>query len=394
MLRRSARVFILLLTTALSAGVVWRVTINEQERGRARMASAHVDATAADALFLLADLRASLHAYVAPGQGDAFWSARAAGLLDAVRTRLLEIDAASSAAGYPLARALDGMDRLEAAELRAREYARQAQPLAAGDIIFTEARDLIDAVSRELSGARQMMARASAAREAGTANEQSLLAGALMSVWIVSLILLVPVPRAADAAAAAPATTQSITEVPQTPPAPTEALVEQSVPPPEPAVAPSATPVFRALADLCGDVGRVSDASELDPILARAADLLGATGLVVWLLSDDEQTLAPAVAHGYQPHQLARMGTVPLTADNLTVSAFRTAAPATRAGAGDRPAAVAVPMVSSTGPSGVLAAEVRQGEDLEQAAALAAVVAAQLANLFPAPERLAERTAT
>lgn len=395
MLRRSARVIVLLLTTALTAGAVWRVTTNEQARGRARMASQHVDATASDAAYLLADLRSSLHAYVAPGQSEAFWSARATGLLDAVRARLLEIDAASGAAGYPMAEALDGMDRLAASEVRAREYAKTGQPRAAGDIIFTESRDLIDAVSRELSAARQAMARASSAREAGMANEQSLLAGALMSVWIVALILMVPVPRTAEAAPAPGVTTLSIAESkpPEPPPAPV--VVEAPAPAPEPAPAvPSPTPVFRALAELCGDLGRVSDASDLDPVLARAAGLLGAKGLVVWLLADDGQSLSPAVAHGYAPNALARMGAVPLTDDNLTVSAFLSRTPATSAAAPNRPAAVAVPIVSATGPSGVLAAEVQQAGDLEQVAALAAVVAAQLANLFPAPEQIAERSAT
>jgi hypothetical protein len=172
-------------------------------------------------------------------------------------------------------------------------------------------------------------------------------------------------------------------------------VIEAETPAPEPAaVAPSPTPVFRALADLCGDLGRVSDAGDLDPLLARAASLLGAKGLVVWLLSGDGQSLSPAVAHGYDSTVLARMGSVPLSADNLTVSAFRSKAPATSPAASDRPAAVAVPIVSATGPSGVLAAEVQQADDLEQLAALAAVLAAQLANLFPAPaEQVAERTA-
>ena len=77
MLRRSVRMFVLLLTVAATAGIVWKATTNEQMRGRGRLASQQMDATAADALYTLADLRSSLHAYVAPGQGHDFWSARA-----------------------------------------------------------------------------------------------------------------------------------------------------------------------------------------------------------------------------------------------------------------------------------------------------------------------------
>ena len=106
MLRRSVRIFVLLLTVAVTAGVVWRATTNEQMRGRARLASQQMDATAADALFTLADIRSSLHAYVAPGQGYDFWSARARSGLDALRARLAEVDKAATAAGHPARRRL------------------------------------------------------------------------------------------------------------------------------------------------------------------------------------------------------------------------------------------------------------------------------------------------
>ncbi|MCC7181189.1 MAG: hypothetical protein IT177_22620 [Acidobacteria bacterium] len=421
MRRLPARLFVLLLTTLLTAGAVWRVTTNEQTRGRARMASQHADATAAEATWLLADLRASLHAYVAPGQSESFWSARAADLLDNVRARLLEIDPASTAAGYSLATALDGVDRLAASARRAQDYARTGQPLAAGDIIFVEARDLIDAMTRELSSARQSMARATSAREAGMTNEQSLLAGAVMAVWIVALILLVPVPRAAGPPPTTPVTTLSLADVkaPESPPVPAAvvnpattpaaavaessglaAAVTAEGPAPAPPVvvaapqAPGPTPVLRDLASLCGDLGRVSEAGDLEPLLARATTLLGAKGLVVWLLTDQTQGLAPAFAYGYDPVVMARMGAVALSADNLTASAFRSGVPATSPATSDRAAAVAVPIVTANGPAGVLAAEVRPEADIDQSVALAAVVAAQMANLFPAPEPLAERAAT
>ena len=113
--------------------------------------------------------------------------------------------------------------------------------------------------------------------------------------------------------------------------------------------------------------------------------MLDARGVVVWLLAEDRQELVPAVAHGYDPQVLARLGPLTLTVDNLTASAFRTAAPATSGAAADHQAAVAVPILSATGPSGVLTAEVHGSGDLDRAVAIASVIAAQLANLFPAP---------
>jgi hypothetical protein len=391
MLRRSVRILVLLLTIAVTAGVVWRATANEQVRGRARLASQQMDAAAADALFTLADFRSTLHAYVAPGQGYDFWSARAKAQLDSLRARLADIDQAASAANHPLTGVSEGVDKLVSAERRARGLVRSGQMLAAGDVIFTEARDLIDDIALELSSVRQAMSRAGSSREGGMANEQSLIAGGLMAVWIFALILLVPVPQ--DLAADARREQPVITPVAPPPAEPLDSLPLVEEPQPAPAAPESApivpvastTPLFQELAQLCLDLGRVSDAEELNPLLERAASILDARGVVVWLLAEDRQELVPAIAHGYDPQVLARLGPLTLTVDNLTASAFRTAAPASSGAAADHDAAVAVPILSATGPSGVLTAEVHATGDLDRATAIASVVAAQLANLFPAP---------
>jgi hypothetical protein len=47
-------------------------------------------------------------------------------------------------------------------------------------------------------------------------------------------------------------------------------------------------------------------------------------------------------------------------------------------------------MVAAAGPIGVLTAEVDSTGDLDRVTAIGAVVAAQLANLFPAPSAVAE----
>ena len=48
---------------------------------------------------LLLDLRASLHAYVAPGQGLPFWGKRAQETLDQLRQSLVELDGMRRAVG-------------------------------------------------------------------------------------------------------------------------------------------------------------------------------------------------------------------------------------------------------------------------------------------------------
>lgn len=412
MVRRSLRVLVVLLTIAVTAGVIWRATTNEQVRGRMRMSAQQTDTQAADAVFELIDLRSSLHAYVAPGQGDAFWSSRAQAQIASVKARLRDLDPAATAAGHPLTAALSSLDGLAALEARIHASVTDGQPLVAGDMIFTEARDLIDHAVRDLSEARQAMARATSAREAGMANEQSLLAGALIAAWIFALILLAPLPgrTAAPAEPAGPVAAangglnldlrEAATAVPA------ERRDRSSIPPVETA-APSvgAVPVLanapaapnaraargvsvaalESLASLCADLARVEDVSELEPLLERAATLVGARGLVVWLVSGDGRELAPAVAHGYDDMVLARMGSIAVDDRNLTATAFRSEEIGSAAPNEEMPGAVAVPLRSASGPSGVLAAEIAAGANLDRAVALAAVIAAQLAGLFPAP---------
>ena len=310
---------------------------------------------------------------------------------------------------HPLSAALASLDGLATADKRARTSIRDGQVLVAGDIIFMEARDLIDAAVRDLSDARQAMARATSAREAGMANEQSLLAGALMAAWIFALILLVPVP-AVPARSAEPAQLPDagglqlqLREMPgpqdaaagtnrtasEPSPRAAVALAAPVVAPVAPVasvalVAPDVTPLVQSLADLCADIGRVSEAAELSPLLERAAGLMGARGLVVWLASADARELAAAVSHGYDERVLARMGAIAVDDRNVTAAAFRTQAASRTAPEGDVPGAVAVPMLTGSGASGVLAVEVPLETDMDRATALAGVVAAQLASLFPA----------
>jgi hypothetical protein len=405
MQRAWVRALILLITVAVTAGVVWRATRNEQARGRMRLSAQHTDALAAEVIFHLWDLRASLHAYVAPGQGAAFWSARARGQLDTVRARLDELEPATIAANHPLTAARASLQGLQAAERRVLAAVHDAQLLLAGDVIFTEMRDQVDAAVHDVSDARQVMARAASAREAGAVNEQSLLAGALAGVWILALILLTPVPAAKVAAT----TDTGLLQLRETPPADAprdltggsasaspsppvarfdERRAEDQAPtatPTAPTPAPIDPPWLQSLADLSADIGRAEDVRALTPLLERATALVGARGLVVWLATDDGQQLTPILAAGYDPRIVAKLGTIGIDERNLTATAFRGSSVTKTAPSGTAPGAVAIPLQCRSGTSGVLAAEVPDEAAFDRAVAACAVVAAQLATLFPSP---------
>jgi hypothetical protein len=388
MMRRIARLFVVVLAAGVTAGAAWRATENEQVRRSIRQTIEAIDSSAERGQLTLADLRSALYAYVAPGQGQDFWTSRASALLDEARQRVIDLDRSAAPAGHPLAESLDALDRLASAERRAREHVNAGQSLLAGDTIFSDASALVDAVAEAVAGARQAAVRQASSSEAPIANEQSLLAGAVLASWIVATICLLPTSRPRPLVSQAPPVGRVLD---LSPPTPLKPPVPEQSEPVLPTTAEERKPPglgasdLTALASLCADIGRVSDAAELGPLLGRVGRLIDASGVIIWVVTPDGLALTPAAAHGYDEPTLARIGSIPLSGDNLTVTAFCRAAPLTRGPTGDGPAALAVPVVAGAGPVGVLSAEVTARGDVQVAAPVAAVLAAMLATLFPAP---------
>src|SRR6185369_13163275 len=82
--------------------------------------------------------------------------------------------------------------------------------------------------------------------------------------------------------------------------------------------------LFKAAAELATDFGRVRDLDELTRILGRVADVMDATGVMVWIGSASGGDLRPVLAHGYSAEMIARIPPVPRSADNAAASAYRT----------------------------------------------------------------------
>ena len=140
------------------------------------------------------------------------------------------------------------------------------------------------------------------------------------------------------------------------------------------------------IAALCSDLARVIDTRALPAALARAAALLNASGLVIWVADPDGRELAPVIAHGYPQHLLSRMGTIPRDAENATASAYRTGVVQIVTADDISPGAIAAPLLSPSGPLGVMAAELLQGGERRDATrAAATIVAAQLSTLMGPP---------
>ena len=140
--------------------------------------------------------------------------------------------------------------------------------------------------------------------------------------------------------------------------------------------------LLAAAAELTVSVARVGDIDGLKPVMARLAEHLDAVGLIVWLEDASTQRLTPIVTHGYPAETLAHLPPIDLDADNATARAWRLAELQIVAGRGGEPGAIVVPMPSSAGCVGVVAAEVRHGREHDPATlSLARILAAQLAML-------------
>lgn len=372
MSNRWFRFVIALLALGAAGAAGYRISQQEQ-RLAADVASTRTSALAAEsAAATVSELKAALHAYVAQGQGYAFWTSRADTLIERLRASVLELDEPAAAAGATLTETLDLTDRVAASEEKAREHVRAGEQLLAGEVVFVEARDLLDAIRLQIGRARTQIEVAGGARQAEIRREQALLALGAASVLGFAVLLLV-VPAASAMSDAAPA-------IPT--PAVIPPVVEAATPPVTPPVK-AATSNLTAAAAVCTDLARVSQSNEMSSLLDRAARVLDATGVVVWMSSQDRTELFPGASAGYDERLLARIGSISRDAANVTAAAFREAAPKFSTAAGSSAAALAVPLLTPLGAAGVLSAELRDTVEVDpHRMALATIFAAQLASLL------------
>ena len=383
---KPVRFGLLIAGLLITAALAYRAVDNEASLGRAYRQSVAHNIAAGQALEALLDLRGSLHAYVAPGQGVPFWSRRSEQLLPTLRDPLVTLDAAVATSGGSLAETLAAVDQLAAAERRTRDYARRGETLLAGDVVFTEVRDLLTASISQIQSARVTLAAADDRRVASLRREQAILVSAAAVSWIVIAVLLLPpakIQPMKDPSAWRDALAQTIkkplakeTERPK-PVEPVERLAP--VQPLEPSV-----PLRSILevSEICSDMSSLADTGALSGVLDRAAAAINATGVIVWIASNDGNTLSPVASHGFDQKLVTRIGRIARDSANLTAMAFRENVPRVSAATSTAPAALAVSLCGPTGPVGVLSVELKPDVPADEArVALATIFAAQLATL-------------
>ncbi len=147
-----------------------------------------------------------------------------------------------------------------------------------------------------------------------------------------------------------------------------------------------------AAAHLCTEIGRAERTHDMKALLEKAAGVLDAVGLIIWVWDPQASALTPTMAHGYSDQVLAQLPRVGRDAPNATASAFRSARTCAVDGGGCASGALAVPLITPNGCAGVLAVELPRGrERRESVRALVTIFAAVLATRFDARQQAERR---
>ena len=355
---------------------------SQQHINQQTVALGAFDQQARDTSAALVDARVGQQAYVAAGQGVAFWFSKTAASVQSATDGLAALRQwAGAGALTAIGEAAATVTEFSAIDKRARDYLRSGQQLMAGDVIFTEGSDTAATAVRQIETARQAQHQAADIEVAKIRTQQMLTAGVATGVVLLIVLLLIPVPRAA--AGDAPADTGL-------------SLTPRGIPTASPARAPipvapigrhAQGSVFKAATEVATEFGRVRDLEELTRVLGRAAEVMDASGLMVWVGSATGGDLRPALAHGYSAEMIARIPPVSRSADNAAAAAYRSGTlQIVLSRPGGASGAVVAPILSAEGCIGALSAEIRSGgETSESVQALATIFAAHLASVLATP---------
>ncbi len=407
MTRPAVRIVLILLLIAGVGAAGWQLYVIEQRLLEGVRTQGALDASLDEVLHAIDDSRTAQQAYLAPGQGLDFWEAKfaeaSAGLTQGLATLRTQ------AAGQPAAvEALDAADRAlrvyEGIDRRIRGFVVNGTTLMAADAVYEDGLKTSGVIRASVE-----QAHAALVGPARTGSEQRrlqyIIAGAAAGGAVLVALLLLPTGRQPEPEVELHASESSLHLNERSARVDSPVLVSPAsdamrAPIDVPVVAPPAPPVsidarrtpvatvpdeaLDAAAKVCTDLARVKDADELRDALGRAARLLDASGVIVWVTEGGGKSLKPLLTYGYPEEALRRIPTLPRDQDNATAAAWRDAVTQVVDATDTAPGAIAVPLLVPQGCVGVLAAEIRHGRESATATrALAQIVAAQLAVLIP-----------
>ena len=396
MRRKWLRVAFLIILLAAGVASGYHAFLTWQQIADSRRAARAFDTGSWTLAVSLADLRAAQQAYVATGQDRFYWVADVAERIEDVTVGLSDLSAMATlpASADALDEAVSLVAALERMDVRARDHAEAGEEVMASDLIFADGLELSRSATDQVERAR-LLEREARDDDIGVQEQSQVLAvGATLGVGVLFALLLSPRSARRSSAENLPASPDDqVDEEAATLPEGRLFLDLDAEGPDEAAATDresdgqAATPIpdLRLAADLCTDLGRSANAAELPPLLARAAQLLNASCIIVWVRDGTGNALRPAIAHGYPEAALARLGTVSCDSDNVTAASYREARMHVIPGAAEAPGAIVAPLASPDDRPGVMTLEVNDGwESSAVVQSTATIFAAQLATLVAA----------
>lgn len=328
----------------------------------------------------IGDVRTGQVAYVARGQGEAFWMTHVAGLLPTLQKQAAEFTAALTAPGAqaafePAAAALENFRTLDS---RVQEFVTNGNSLLAADLIFSDGLESAATASTQVAVAlnEELQARAGGvSRMRG--RQLAILGGTAGGLVLLMLVLALT--------GTAPRSEESLAETPVEP-----VRFEAPLPRAKAAI----TPKLITTAQLCSELARITESKQLPGLLERAAKVLEASGIIAWVADPTGNELRAAMSYGYSDQAVAKMGGIPREAGNAVAAAYRAAEMRTVAGDNFTNGALVAPLMTADGCIGVLSAEMKSGSEKDESSqALATIFAAQLATLVSPPAMAPARAA-
>ena len=364
-----------------------------------RAASQSFDTTAHDVAAALADIRVAQHAYLAEGQDVALWRPRLDALVKAAGGGLDRLARSTTSAGAlaALSEALAETRRLSQIDQDARAAVSSGDRALAADLVLAQGGRSAVSAARLIDRARAEERREAALSEAAARREQALtlLGATIIASFVILLLVLSPAARAVTDEA------PGLHLQDLRPPA-QNVTADLSLRAPTPDVAPASKVVTRQAIDpspqllaeaseVCTAFSRARDSGERTTALQRAARLMKANGMIVWLGDAAGAPLRPVFAHGYSAQVLARLPAIPRSSETAVAAAYRSGSLQTVAAeAGQASSALVAPLFAADACIGALTVEMPAGEEQTPAAGpLAALFAAQFAT-FLAPSAAAE----
>lgn len=390
--RNRGVVLLFLLMCVVTLVGAFQALYIERLLAAARQAADATDRDTESAVIAIADYRAAEAGYLATGQEPSYWMTRADTLASAIGGVMTRERAATSSdqARASFDEAEGAFEDLGNFDSRARALVKNDQRFVASDVIFMDSLQAANRVAQTLASARASD-RAAREEQIMRLSEVRLAAiGGSMAIGIIGSWILLARVRSASAAEPAP-----VAE-----PSPGRSLSLGPIQPMPSAAAPAAEIKdvkdvnLTEAADLCVDLARVLDSRDVPALFERAARILGAKGLVLWVADTSGALLRPSLTHGYSEKVLARMSGLQMDGDNATSLAFRSmraqiVGASSPAGSG----ALAVPLVTATGCVGVLSAEVRKGRPGSDTLSVAQMIAAQFSALVAPSDSAAQAQA-